>query len=76
MILKLKFRNIDIHNHYNKMDFYDEIAYLNPSRALAQKFLFENRTKRINEIFCSGKKPFCYRPKATNNLLLASNDVS
>jgi hypothetical protein len=35
-------------------DFYDEIAYLNPSRALAQKFLFENRTKRINEIFCSG----------------------
>jgi hypothetical protein len=40
---------------YIKMagDFYDEIAYLNPSRALAQKFLFENRTKRINEIFCS-----------------------
>ena len=35
-------------------DFYDEIAYLNPSRALAQKFLFENRTKPINEIFCSG----------------------
>jgi len=35
-------------------DFYDEIAYLNPSRALAQKFLFENRTKKINEIFCSG----------------------
>lgn len=35
-------------------DFYDEIAYLNPSRALAQKFLFENRTKQINEIFCSG----------------------
>jgi hypothetical protein len=35
-------------------DFYDEIAFLNPSRALAQKFLFENRTKRINEIFCSG----------------------
>lgn len=41
---------------YIKMasDFYDEIAYLNPSRALAQKFLFENRTKKINEIFCSG----------------------
>jgi DNA polymerase III delta prime subunit len=41
---------------YIKMagDFYDEIAYLNPSRALAQKFLFENRTKPINEIFCSG----------------------
>ena len=40
---------------YIKMagDFYDEIAYLNPSRALAQKFLFENRTKRINELFCS-----------------------
>ena len=35
-------------------NFYDEIAYLNPSRALAQKFLFENRTKKINEIFCSG----------------------
>ena len=35
-------------------DFYDEIAYLNPSRALAQKFLFENRNKKINEIFCSG----------------------
>jgi DNA polymerase III delta prime subunit len=35
-------------------DFYDEIAYLNPSRALAQKFLFENRAKKINEIFCSG----------------------
>jgi chaperone BCS1 len=35
-------------------DFYDEVAYLNPSRALAQKFLFENRTKPINEIFCSG----------------------
>ena len=35
-------------------DFYDEISYLNPSRALAQKFLFENRTKRINELFCSG----------------------
>jgi hypothetical protein len=35
-------------------DFYDEIAYLNPSRALAQKFLFENRTKLINEIFCCG----------------------
>lgn len=41
---------------YIKMagDFYDEIGYLNPSRALAQKFLFENRTKLINEIFCSG----------------------
>jgi hypothetical protein len=41
---------------YTKMagDFYDEIAYLNPSRALAQKFLFENRNKKINEIFCSG----------------------
>jgi SpoVK/Ycf46/Vps4 family AAA+-type ATPase len=41
---------------YIKMagDFYDEIAYLNPSRALAQKFLFENRTKKINELFCSG----------------------
>ena len=35
-------------------DFYDEIAYLNPSRALAQKFLFENRTKKINELFSSG----------------------
>jgi DNA polymerase III delta prime subunit len=35
-------------------DFYDEISYLNPSRALAQKFLFENRMKRINELFCSG----------------------
>ena len=35
-------------------DFYDEIAFLNPSRALAQKFLFENRTKRINELFSSG----------------------
>jgi hypothetical protein len=35
-------------------DFYDEVAYLNPSRALAQKFLFENRTKPINEIFCAG----------------------
>jgi chaperone BCS1 len=35
-------------------DFYDEIAYLNPSRALAQKFLFENRAKKINEIFSSG----------------------
>jgi len=35
-------------------NFYDEIAYLNPSRALAQKFLFENRNKKINEIFCSG----------------------
>jgi tRNA(His) 5'-end guanylyltransferase len=34
--------------------FYDEIAFLNPSRALAQKFLFENRTKRIDELFCSG----------------------
>jgi hypothetical protein len=34
--------------------FYDEIAFLNPSRALAQKFLFENRTKRINELFSSG----------------------
>ena len=34
-------------------DFFDEISYLNPSRALAQKFLFENRTKRIDEIFCS-----------------------
>jgi DNA polymerase III delta prime subunit len=34
-------------------DFYDEIAFLNPSRALAQKFLFENRTKRINELFSS-----------------------
>jgi hypothetical protein len=33
--------------------FYDEIAFLNPSRALAQKFLFENRTKRINELFSS-----------------------
>jgi len=41
---------------YIKMagDFYDDIAFLNPSRALAQKFLFENRTKKINEIFCSG----------------------
>jgi tRNA(His) 5'-end guanylyltransferase len=40
---------------YIKMagDFFDEISYLNPSRALAQKFLFENRTKRIDEIFCS-----------------------
>jgi hypothetical protein len=35
-------------------DFYDEIAFLNPSRALAQKFLFENRTKRIDELFCLG----------------------
>jgi DNA polymerase III delta prime subunit len=35
-------------------DFYDEIAFLNPSRALAQKFLFENRTKRINELFSLG----------------------
>ena len=35
-------------------DFYDEIAYLNPSRALAQKFLFENRMKKINELFSSG----------------------
>jgi SpoVK/Ycf46/Vps4 family AAA+-type ATPase len=35
-------------------DFYDEIAFLNPSRALAQKFLFENRTKKINELFSSG----------------------
>jgi DNA polymerase III delta prime subunit len=35
-------------------EFYDEIAFLNPSRALAQKFLFENRTKQINELFCSG----------------------
>jgi len=35
-------------------DFYDEIAYLNPSRALAQKFLFENRSKKINELFSSG----------------------
>jgi hypothetical protein len=34
-------------------DFFDEISYLNPSRSLAQKFLFENRTKRIDEIFCS-----------------------
>jgi len=43
-------------SNYIKMagDFYDEIAYLNPSRALAQKFLFENRTKRIDELFCSG----------------------
>ena len=42
--------------NYIKMagDFYDEIEYLNPSRALAQKFLFENRTKKIDEIFCSG----------------------
>ena len=35
-------------------DFYDEIAFLNPSRALAQKFLFENRTKRIDELFSLG----------------------
>jgi hypothetical protein len=34
-------------------DFFDEISYLNPSRALTQKFLFENRTKQIDEIFCS-----------------------
>lgn len=34
--------------------FYDEIAFLNPSRALAQKFLFENRTKKIDELFSSG----------------------
>jgi hypothetical protein len=42
--------------NYIKMagDFYDEIEYLNSSRALAQKFLFENRTKKIDEIFCSG----------------------
>jgi len=41
--------------NYIKMagDFFDEISYLNPSRALAQKFLFENRTKKIDEIFCS-----------------------
>ena len=40
---------------YLKMagNFYDEISFLNPSRALAQKFLFENRTNRIDEIFCS-----------------------
>ena len=40
---------------YIKMagDFYNEISFLNPSRALAQKFLFENRTNRIDEIFCS-----------------------
>ena len=40
---------------YIKMagNFYDEISYLNPSRALAQKFLFENRNMKIYEIFCS-----------------------
>ena len=42
--------------YYVKMagNFYEEISYLNPSRALAQKFLFENRNLKIDEIFCSG----------------------
>ena len=35
-------------------NFYDNICYLNPSRALVQKFLFENREKKIEEIFSFG----------------------
>jgi len=35
-------------------NFYDDIFYLNPSRALVQKFLFENREKKIEEIFSFG----------------------
>ena len=53
-------------------DFYDEIAFLNPSRALAQKFLFENRTKKINEIFCSGmSKKF----REMNDLFINKKDT-
>jgi DNA polymerase III delta prime subunit len=55
-IVKYQEVGVGVGEGYIKMagDFYDEIAYLNPSRALAQKFLFENRTKKINELFSSG----------------------
>ena len=53
-------------------DFYDEIAYLNPSRALAQKFLFENRTKPINEIFCSG---MCKKFREMHELFINKKEV-
>jgi len=53
-------------------DFYDEIAYLNPSRALAQKFLFENRTKKINEIFCSG---MCKKFREMHDLFINKKDT-
>jgi hypothetical protein len=53
-------------------DFYDEIAYLNPSRALAQKFLFENRTKKINEIFCSG---MCKKFREMHDLFINKKDA-
>jgi len=53
-------------------NFYDEIAYLNPSRALAQKFLFENRTKKINEIFCSG---MCKKFREMHDLFINKKDT-
>jgi hypothetical protein len=62
-----------IESNYIKMagDFFDEIAYLNPSRALAQKFLFENRTKRINEIFSSG---MCKKFREMHELFINKKD--
>jgi len=53
-------------------DFYDEIAFLNPSRALAQKFLFENRTKRVDEIFCSG---MCKKFREMHDLFINKKDA-
>ena len=59
---------------YIKMagEFYDEIAFLNPSRALAQKFLFENRMKRIDEIFCSN---MCKKFREMHDLFINKKDA-
>lgn len=34
--------------------FYNEVSYMEPSRALVQKYLFENRKKGVDEIFSIG----------------------
>jgi hypothetical protein len=70
----VKYHGDEAECDYIKMagDFYDEIAYLNPSRALAQKFLFENRTKKINEIFCSG---MCKKFREMHDLFINKKDA-
>jgi SpoVK/Ycf46/Vps4 family AAA+-type ATPase len=47
------YKNESVKDEYRKLieDFYNNIKHMNPSCALVQKFIFENRKKTIEEIF-------------------------
>jgi hypothetical protein len=47
------YKNESIKDEYHKLveEFYNNIKHINPSCALVQKFIFENRKKTIEEIF-------------------------